>query len=259
MRRAIALAIVVALFGCRSDDAPSKRVSAPVIADAAVAPVPAPRPDDPYAADRHRMVERTVEARGIHDPAVLDAMRIVPRHEMVPHDVRDQAYDDRALPIGFGLTISQPFIVGTMTAAASVHRGDKVLEIGTGSGYQAAVLAEMGADVYTIEIVPALAERTRKVLAMTGYDRVHVKVGDGYYGWADAAPFDAILVTAAAPRVPEPLMVQLEVGGKLVIPLGEAPDQHLSVVIKEGHGKFTTIKLFDVLFGPMTGAVRNVP
>src|SRR5262249_8889858 len=145
-----------------------------------------------------RMVEDTLVARGIDDPHVLAAMNKVARHELVPPNVRDLAYADRALPIGFGLTISQPYIVATMTQAAGIKAGDKVLEIGTGGGYQAAVLAEIGAKVYTIEIVDELAARTRKALAHLGYDKIQTRTGDGYFGWPEAAPFDAILVTAAS-------------------------------------------------------------
>ena len=253
----IALAVSLALVACRSDERAPPAAAKP----AGAAPDAARHsalPDDPYVADRERMVARTIEARGIRDRALLDAMRAVPRHELVPHDVRDSAYEDRALPIGFGLTISQPFIVASMTAAANVKRGDRVLEIGTGSGYQAAVLAEMGAEVYTIEIVPHLAERTRQVLAVLGYDkRIQLRVADGYFGWTEAKPFDAIIVTAAAPLVPPPLLAQLKDGGRLVIPVGDDAEQKLQVITKEHLGT-TTIQLFDVRFGPMTGEVRRI-
>src|SRR5258706_3541543 len=141
------------------------------------------------------MVRDTIERRGIHDQAVLEAMRVVPRHQFVPHEIRGRAYADSALPIGFGLTISQPYIVATMTVAAHVRRGSRVLEIGTGSGYQAAVLAAMGCEVYTIEIDEELAKRTRAVFRFLGLRTIQFRTGDGYFGWADAAPFDAILVT----------------------------------------------------------------
>jgi protein-L-isoaspartate(D-aspartate) O-methyltransferase len=203
------------------------------------------------------MVAETIAGRGITDPRVLEAMLLVPRHELVPYDVRDQAYDDRPLPIGFGLTISQPFIVAVMTEAASVQPGERVLEIGTGSGYQAAVLHAMGAEVYTIEIEDALARRTGEVLAQLGFDEIRLKTGDGYFGWPDAAPFDAIVVTAAAPEVPRPLLDQLAPGGRMVLPLGDDFAQQLVVVTRAPDGTTTEQILFEVRFGPMTGEIRR--
>jgi protein-L-isoaspartate(D-aspartate) O-methyltransferase len=183
-------------------------------------------------------------------------MRTVPRHEMVPPEIRDEAYADSALPIGFGLTISQPYIVAIMTEAAEVRARHRVLEIGTGSGYQAAVLAELGAEVYTIEIHEELAARSQKVLARLGYDTVHVEVGDGYRGWPEAAPFDAILVTAAAPVIPPPLVEQLRPGGILVMPLGGELAQELVAVVKRPDGTLVPRVLLDVRFGPMLGEVQ---
>ena len=164
------------------------------------------------------MVDRTIVARGITDKLVISAMRLTPRHAFVPPAQRYQAYEDHAIPIGYDKTISQPFIVATMTQALHIKAGDKVLEVGTGSGYQAALLAMMGAQVYTMEIAEPLATRTRKVLDATGFAKVNVKLGDGYFGWPDEAPFDAIIVTCAAPDVPRPLLNQLKVGGRHVIP-----------------------------------------
>lgn len=220
-------------------------------------PPPPPRKEkklekyDPYRVDRERMVERNIAARGVTDERVLEAMRRVPRHELVPEDVRPNAYEDRPLPIGYEKTISQPYIVAAMTEAAKLKAGDKVLEIGTGSGYQAAVLAEMGNEVFTIEIVPELADRARADLKRIGYDDVHVRAGDGYAGWPDAAPFEAIIVTAAAPRIPGTLFDQLASGGRMVLPVGE-DDQILQVVTKSpGDPKVET--LFEVRFGLMIG------
>jgi protein-L-isoaspartate(D-aspartate) O-methyltransferase len=250
MARARVVAVAVVLAGCSSEAPPPRETKRPP-------PAPPSIEVDPYAGVRQRMVDDTVAARGIRDVAVLDAMRTVPRHEMVPPEVRADAYADSALPIGFDLTISQPYIVGVMTEAAEVKKGDVVLEIGTGSGYQAAVLAEMGARVYTIEIHEELAERTRRVLARAGYDQVNLKVADGYFGWAAAAPFDAILVTAAAPRIPPLLLEQLEPGGRMVIPLGDDTMQALFAVRKHADGTVEQRELFGVRFGPLRGAIEN--
>ena len=201
------------------------------------------------------MVRETIEARGIRDPRTLAALRKVPRHELVPAVLADRAYEDRPLPIGHDQTISQPYIVAFMTEALGLRGGEKVLEVGTGSGYQAAVLAEIAALVYTIEIVEPLAERARADLARLGYRTVQVRAGDGYKGWPEAAPFDAIIVTAAAPRIPEPLKAQLKDGGRLVIPVGE-DDQSLVVVTRNG-SRYEERTVLPVRFVPMTGAVRE--
>jgi protein-L-isoaspartate(D-aspartate) O-methyltransferase len=176
--------------------------------------------DDAFAARRQAMVGRQIEARGIEDRRVLHAMRTVPRHRFVPDALLDSAYDDSPLPIGFGQTISQPYIVAYMTEQLRVEPTHRVLEIGTGSGYQAAVLATLVKDVYTIEIVPELGERARQTLAALGYTNVHVRVGDGYDGWPDQAPFDRVILTAAPEAIPEPLVRQLAVGGRLIAPVG---------------------------------------
>lgn len=199
------------------------------------------------------MIDETIVKRGVEDPRVLSAILHVPRHELIPPEIRDHAYEDRALPIGFGLTVSQPYIVAAMTEAAKIGPDSRVLEIGTGSGYQAAVLAELGAKVYTIEIHEQLAERTRKALALIGYDDIELRVGDGYRGWPEAAPFDAILVTAAAPTVPQPLIDQLAIGGRMVIPVGEG-DQELQVITRTTDG-IETRTMFAVRFGPMLGEI----
>jgi protein-L-isoaspartate(D-aspartate) O-methyltransferase len=170
---------------------------------------------------RTRMVEEQIRDRGIDNERVLAAMRKVPRHRFVPQNLRPRAYDDSPLPIGLGQTISQPYIVAYMTEALEVGPTEKVLEVGTGSGYQAAVLAEIVREVYTIEIVPALAENARAVLDELGYTNVRARVGDGYGGWPDQAPFDGIIVTAAPDHIPQPLVDQLAVDGRMVLPVGE--------------------------------------
>ena len=174
-----------------------------------------------YQSARLSMVADTIVPLGIDDPEVIRAMQTVPRHMFVPEDLVSQAYGDHPLPIGYGQTISQPFIVALMTQLLDLEAGDKVLEIGTGSGYQAAVLAEIGTlDVYSIEIVPELAAQAKQNLSNAGYDNIHLKEDDGYYGWEEFAPFDAIIVTAAPDHVPAPLVAQLVEGGILVIPIG---------------------------------------
>jgi len=205
------------------------------------------------------MVDEQIEAREIVDPRVLAAMREVPRHEFVPAAERAHAYEDRPLPIGAGQTISQPYIVALMTQLAAVGPGSKVLEVGTGSGYQAAVLAACGAEVYSIEIVDALAKRAQHDLARLGIENVHVRSGDGYRGWPEVAPFDAIVVTAAAPQVPPALLSQLRIGGRLVIPVGETwQEQTLQVHTRTETG-FDVHDVVPVRFVPMTGAVRGKP
>jgi protein-L-isoaspartate(D-aspartate) O-methyltransferase len=234
------LVLTVLAVACRSKDEPPKHKK----------PAPVVETYDPFREDRERMVEKHIIPRGVDDVRVLEAMRHVPRHELVPDDVRAYAYDDRPLPIGFEKTISQPYIVAAMTAAAKLHPGDKVLEIGTGSGYQAAVLAELDCEVYTIEIIDGLAERARKDLVRIGYPDIHVRAGDGYAGWREAAPFDAIIVTAAAPTIPMALYDQLAPGGRMVIPIG-TDDQYLQVVTKNADAQVDV--MFAVRFGPMLG------
>ncbi len=210
------------------------------------------------------MVAEQIEARGVTDPRVLAAMRAVPRHEFVPAERAADAYADRALPIRHDSRISQPYVVAVMTEQAAPRAGARVLEVGTGSGYQAAVLAAMGCDVYTIEIVEPLAKEAEAALRRRGFGEerldevggVRVRAGDGYRGWPEAAPFDAILVTAAAPRTPQPLLDQLAVGGRLVIPV-DVPggDQELQVHERTPEG-FEVRRVFGVRFIPMTGEVR---
>jgi protein-L-isoaspartate(D-aspartate) O-methyltransferase len=201
------------------------------------------------------MVAGQIEERGIRDARTLAAMRQVPRHLFVPPALAGDAYGDHALPIGHGQTISQPYVVAFMTEALGLRGGDTVLEVGTGSGYQAAVLAEIAAHVYTIEIVAPLAEEARERLARLGYRNVEVRAGDGYQGWPEKAPFDAVMVTAAAPRVPEPLKQQLKDGGRLVIPVGES-DQEVMVITRKGTG-YAEERVLPVRFVPMMGKVRE--
>lgn len=186
--------------------------------------------EDEFAAIRNRMVDTQIQIRGVDDPRVLAAMRRVPRHRFVPQALWDQAYNDYPLPIGEDQTISQPYIVALMTEALELQAGDRVLEIGTGSGYQAAVLAELAAQVYSIDRLASLAEKARQVLAELGYTNFQVRVGDGTQGWPEEAPFDAILVTAGAPQVPRPLVEQLALGGRLVVPVGDRFSQTLTRV-----------------------------
>ena len=208
-----------------------------------------------FQAERRRMVRDQMAARDIADPRVLAAMREVPRHQFVPTGIRSQAYTDHPLPIGHDQTISQPYVVAFMTQALELEGDEKVLEIGTGSGYQAAVLAELCRQVYTIEIVDELAARAEQTLDQLGYDNVHVRAGDGYQGWPDQAPFDAIIVTAAPPEVPEPLVEQLATGGRMVIPVGERL-QNLQVLIKTEDG-IEQQQVMPVRFVPMTGQAQQ--
>ncbi len=215
-----------------------------------------PSDADDRKPERLQMVSRQIEARDVRDPRVLDAMRKVPRHRFVPESERRYAYQDRPLPIGHRQTISQPYIVALMTELARVKPGDRVLEVGTGSGYQAAILAEMGAEVFSIEIVEPLAKRAKKTLDALGYGkRVEVRHGDGYAGWEAHAPFDAIVVTAAPPKIPEPLKQQLKVGGHLVIPVGDY-FQRLEVVTRTTEG-FRDRSVAPVRFVPMTGKAQE--
>ena len=203
-----------------------------------------------YEERRERMVENQIKARSINDPEVIQAMKKVKRHEFVPEQFKDRAYSDRPLSIGHGQTISQPYIVAHMTELLNIEKDDKILEIGTGSGYQAAVLAEITPNVYTIEIVEELAERARKTLKEQGYQDIHTKVGDGYKGWKKHAPFDGIIVTCSPSDVPEPLKEQLAEGGRMVIPVGGPFVQEL-VVLQKVHGDIKETHISNVRFVPM--------
>jgi len=206
--------------------------------------------DDGHAARRHAMVAGQLRPRGIRDARVLAAMERVPRHLFVPDELSDMAYADGPLPIGGGQTISQPYIVAVMSEALGVAPGQRVLEIGTGSGYQAAVLAEMGVRLYTVECVPSLAARARQLLDQLGYDAIRYRVGDGHAGWPEEGPFDGIIVTAAPPELPPALPGQLATGGRLVIPMGRL-EQDLYVCQKLADGSLNRECLFAVRFVPM--------
>jgi len=205
---------------------------------------------------RRAMVEKIAEM-GVRDERVLEVMKKVPRHEFVPANLVEQAYEDGPLPIGEGQTISQPYVVAYMTELLRLGPGHRVLEIGTGSGYQAAVLAELAGEIYTIEIIPELGKRAAATFERLGYDNVYSRIGDGYQGWPEAAPFDAIIVTAAAPRVPEPLIEQLADGGRMVIPVGRH-GQDVTLVTKRGD-RIDRQRLLPVIFVPMTGEVEKPP
>ena len=210
---------------------------------------------DRYAEERAAMVRSQIARRGVKDDRVLRAMERVERHRFVPEELRDRAYEDYPLPIGHEQTISQPYIVALMSALLDLDGDEKVLEIGTGSGYQAAVLGELADRVYTIEIVAPLAERARALLAELGYDNVHVRAGDGYRGWPEEAPFDGIILTAAPPEVPQPLVDQLAPGGLLVAPVGDV-DQELLVLEKTAAG-LERREVIPVRFVPMTGEAQE--
>jgi protein-L-isoaspartate(D-aspartate) O-methyltransferase len=209
---------------------------------------------DAHTAARRRMVDDQIKARGIRNPAVLDVMARVPRHLFVPPDVQGRAYDDTPLPIGHGQTISQPYIVAYMTEALETSREHRVLEIGTGSGYQAAVLAELVNALYSIEIVPELAHGAARALAGAGYRNVEVREGNGYLGWPEHAPFDRIIVTAAPPQIPQTLVDQLAVGGRMVVPVGTLL-QEIVVLTKNARG-VTETRTIPVRFVPMVNDPR---
>jgi protein-L-isoaspartate(D-aspartate) O-methyltransferase len=200
-----------------------------------------------------RMVDWQLRARGLSDERVLTAMSTLPRHLFVPVPVRDQAYEDHAVPIGFDVTISQPFVVGWMTEALALDGGERVLEIGTGSGYQAGLLGLLAREVYTVERLPVLARRARWTLRALGIDNVHVFVGDGSVGLARHAPYDAILVTAAAPEVPPELLEQLAPGGRLVVPVGRGAIQSLRLIHKHDDGRLSVTDRGGVVFVPLVG------
>ena len=209
--------------------------------------------DASYTGAREKMVRTQIEQRGIEDKAVLEAMSTVARHRFVPADYRKRAYRDSPLPIGHGQTISQPYIVAAMTELVRPDATMKVLEIGTGSGYQAAVLAQLVDQVYTIEIVEPLAQGARRLLQQEGYDNISIKQGDGYFGWEQHAPYDAIVVTAAAQYIPPPLLEQLKPGGRMIIPVGSPFFvQRLMLVAKDADGDISSRSVMSVRFVPFT-------
>jgi protein-L-isoaspartate(D-aspartate) O-methyltransferase len=242
-----ALAIIW-LAGCGSREAPVQPITSTTSAIPSTA-------EDAFTKERLDLVREHIKGAGIANEDVLRAMSTVPRHKFVPPDYLDQAYENHPLPIGHGQTISQPYIVAWMTELLELQSGEKVLEIGTGSGYQAAVLAELSfVDIYTIEIVPELAESAAARLQGLGYANVHVKQGDGYYGWVEYAPFDAIIVTAAPDHLPAPLAAQLSEGGRLVIPIGPPGwYQSLWKFVKEGE-ELKAYSMGGVAFVPFTGS-----
>lgn len=208
---------------------------------------------DDYTKKREEMVEKQIVARGITDSKTLQAMLTVPRHLFVPEDLRDEAYADYPLPIGYGQTISQPYVVALMTSSLKLQGNEKALEIGTGSGYQAAVLAEIVDSVYTMEIVPELAERAEKTLRDLGYTAVMVKNADGYFGWEEYQPFDVIMITAAVDHIPPPLIQQLKDGGRLILPLGNPLYYQTLTLVEKRNNELYTKHIGDVRFVPMTG------
>lgn len=217
-----------------------------------------PITQEEFRQQREQMVATQLQSRDIQDQRVLGAMRRVPRHLFMPESMRQYAYIDSPVPIGEDQTISQPYIVGLMTQTADPEPQDRALEVGTGSGYQAAVLAELVQEVYTIEIIPALAERAGKALSELGYDNVEVRLGDGYQGWPEKAPFDIILITAAPEEIPQPLIDQLAAGGRLVVPVGPQGEiQTLTLVTKE-EGEVRRTSITDVRFVPMTGEAQRL-
>jgi protein-L-isoaspartate(D-aspartate) O-methyltransferase len=205
-----------------------------------------------FRKQREQMVESQIKARGIKDEDLLEAMRKIPRHAFVPDDMREYAYNDEPLPIGSGQTISQPYIVAYMTNALDLKKGDKVLEIGTGSGYQAALLAELAADVYTVEVHEELSNKARNILENLGYSNIHYHVGDGTKGWEEHSPYDAVMVTAAPPVIPEKLKEQMRIGAKMIIPVGQA-FQELVLLTRE-KDKFSRRKLLPVRFVPLVSS-----
>jgi protein-L-isoaspartate(D-aspartate) O-methyltransferase len=238
--RAVFLSLQIAALACGAQDDPHQAEKA-----------------DEFIEARRLMVERQLRWRGIKDERVLAAMQALPRHLFVPDQVRALAYDDRPLPIGSDQTISQPYIVAIMTELLELKPTDKVLEIGTGSGYQTAVLAQLVAAVFSIEILPGLAEGAKKILATLGFKNIELKIGDGFYGWPEHAPFDAILLTAAAARIPELLWRQLREGGRLIMPLGEERQTQKLIRARKVGGEPVIEDFSEVLFVPLRGAIQK--
>ena len=212
---------------------------------------------DPYLDKRVQMVAKDIKARGVKDPVVLEAMGKIPRHLFVDESFRDKAYADHPLPIAEGQTISQPYVVALMTEALRLKPEDRVLEIGTGSGYQAAVLAEIVKEVYSIEIRKSLAESASKRLRELGYNNIQVRFADGYFGWEEVAPFDAIIVTATSNHIPPPLLKQLKEGGRLIIPVGSTTFHQTLTLVTKKKGDLQVEQLGGVIFVPLIGEVEK--
>lgn len=263
-RRTISLLVLASLLlagcgisGADPTTAPSSATEGPVATEELAATEKPASTEQAYAEARGQMVE-IVRNFGVGDERVLEALQQVPRHQFVPDQYLSQAYANHPLPIGFGQTISQPYIVALMTAELGVEAGDKVLEVGTGSGYQAAVVAELGTEVYSLEIIGELAERAKAQLDALGYDNVHTQHADGYFGWPEQAPFDGILVTAAPDHVPQPLINQLAVGATLVIPVGPTGGyQELWKITRTSEDQTERISLGGVRFVPLTREAQN--
>jgi protein-L-isoaspartate(D-aspartate) O-methyltransferase len=254
-RAAAVLALALAALPTAAPAQQHLRARSSVPVPPIFAPPAVPEPTGSYAERRQRMVVLLSREHDIDEPAVLRAMAEVPRHLFVPETYRDQAYEDVPLPMGWGQTVYQPYIVALMTSLLDLEPGDAVLEIGTGSGYHTAVLSRVAGQVYSIEISAPIAERARERLDALGYRNVEVRVGDGYEGWAEKGPFDAIILTAAPPHLPQPLLDQLKEGGKMVAPVGEY-FQDLRVITKTREG-LETASVIPVRVSPMTGEVRD--
>ncbi len=216
-----------------------------------------PASTDKTTVQRLRMVEEQIAGRGVKDPRILDAMRKIPRHLFIDNSLKERAYGDHPLPIGEGQTISQPYVVAWMTEALNLKSSDRVLEIGTGSGYQAAVLAEIVKEVYTVEIRKGLKETADKLLNELGYKNIKMKYGDGYYGWEQYAPFDAIIITASANHIPPPLIKQLKDGGRLIIPLGSTLYYQTLTLVTKKFNELNVEQMGGVAFVPMIGEVKR--
>lgn len=262
-KRILFIGLLLIVPACQSevDSAPSTptntiTLSPPTTTPTQLKPTDSPPPpteEDQFSQKRSQMVEQQIAPRGIDDPAILKAMRNVPRHKFVPENLVPLAYEDHPLPIGYGQTISQPYIVALMSQTLEPKPGMRILEIGTGSGYQAAVLAELGVEVYTIEIIPELAQQAAQRLADLGYTNINALNADGYFGWDEFAPFDAVMVTAAPDHLPQPLANQLIEGGRLVIPIGPVGFLQTLWLFEKVDGELEATNLGGVTFVPLTG------